>query len=179
MATKRQPRKRHKVSVGMDLIDADQFIEALRELEYLVQGKVIEDAIEAGMKPVISAMIANTPESHGSRNKQSFKTKQRWKGSGKLKNTIRGVVRRTTRFGKLVGRMGLVGPAYNLGGGHGNLFSKDHRSKVLWGNDTGTVRKVNQFVKRTADQTRSASSAALNASLKSGIDAAARATTNG
>ena len=169
----RKPRKRHKVSVGMDLIDADKFIEALGQLDYFIQGKVVEDAITAAMQPIISTMIANSPESHGSRNKQSTETKRRWQGSRKLKNTIRGVVRRTTKFGRLVGRMGLVGPSYSAGGGHGNLFSKDHSQKVLWGRETGTVRTVNQFVKKTADQTRSAASAALNASLKAGIEAAA------
>ncbi len=35
--------------------------------------------------------------------------------------------------------LGLVGPSYSDGGGHGNLFSKDHKRKVLWGRDGGTV----------------------------------------
>lgn len=172
-------RSPHKVSVGMELIDSEQFIAALEKLEYLVQTKVIEDAIEAGTKPVLAAMIANTPESSGSRQKQSSRTRSKWSGSRKLKTTIRAVVRPRKRYGVLVGRLGLVGPSYSEGGGHGNLFSKDHKRKVLWGTDSGTIRTVNQFVKRTADQTRSAASAAVTSSLRSGIEAAARATTNG
>lgn len=179
MARARKPQRRTGVSIGMELIDADQFIKALEQLEALVQGKVIENAIEAGMQPVIRAMIANTPESSGSRDRQSEETRQRWSGSKKLKTTIRGVVRRKTKYGKLVGRMGFVGPSYSDGGGHGNFFSRDHQRKVLWGRNAGTIRTVNQFVKRTADQTRSAASAAINASLKAGIEAAAKATVNG
>jgi len=74
---------------------------------------------------------------------------------------------------------GLVGPSYSEGGGHGNLFSRDHKRRVLWGRDGGSVRVVNQFVKRAADQSRGQAEAAVVQSVKSGIDAAARATTNG
>jgi len=73
----------------------------------------------------------------------------------------------------LIGRIGLVGPSYSDGGGHGNLFSKDHKRKVLWGRDAGTIRKVNQFVKKTADETKAAASSAVTSSLKSGIETAA------
>jgi hypothetical protein len=159
----------------MELIDADKFIAELEKLEYLVQAKVLEDAIEAGMQPVITAMIANSPDSDktGSRDKQSAEIKRRWSGSRKLKTTIRGVVRKRVKFGQLVGRIGLVGPSYSDGGGHGNLFSKDHETAVYWGKDSRQVRRVDQFVKKTADETRAAASAAVNASLKAGIEAAA------
>lgn len=166
-------KAKHGVSVGMELIDADKFFQALEKLEYEIQSTVIEDAVTAGTKPVLTAMIANSPESKGSRDRQSTKTKSKWSGSRTLKTTMRAVVRRKTKFGQLVGRIALVGPSYSDGGGHGNLFSKDHKRKVLWGRDSGTIRAVNQFVKKTADETRAAAAAAVNASLKAGIDAAA------
>jgi hypothetical protein len=117
-------------------------------------------------------MIANTPESDG-RKQQSAKTKRKWSGAKKLKTTIKAVVRRKMKYGTVNGAIGLVGPSYSDGGGHGNLFSKDHKRKVLWGRDAGTIRTVNQFVKRTADETKAAASAAVTSALKSGIEAAA------
>jgi hypothetical protein len=162
-----------RVSVGMELIDGDKLIAELHKLVLEVQNKVAQEAIDAGTKPVLTAMIANTPESDGSRRRQSAKTKQRWSGAKKLKTTIKAVVRRKMKYGTVNGAIGLVGPSYSDGGGHGNLFSKDHKRKVLWGRDAGTVRTVNQFVKKTADQTRSAASAAVTSALKSGIEAAA------
>lgn len=162
-----------RVSVGMALIDGDKLIAELQKLVLEVQNKVAQEAIDAGTKPVLTAMIANTPESDGSRRRQSAKTKQRWSGAKKLKTTIKAVVRRKMKYGTVNGAIGLVGPSYSDGGGHGNLFSKDHKRKVLWGRDAGTVRTVNQFVKKTADQTRSAASAAVTSALKSGIEAAA------
>jgi hypothetical protein len=157
----------------MELIDGDKLIAELQKLVLEVQNKVAQEAIDAGTKPVLTAMIANTPESDGSRRRQSAKTKQRWSGAKKLKTTIKAVVRRKMKYGTVNGAIGLVGPSYSDGGGHGNLFSKDHKRKVLWGRDAGTVRTVNQFVKKTADQTRSAASAAVTSALKSGIEAAA------
>lgn len=162
-----------RVSIGMELIDGDKLIKALQELALDVQNTVAQEAIDAGTKPVLAAMIANTPESDGSRRRQSAKTKQRWSGSKKLKTTIKAVVRRKMKYGTIAGAIGLVGPSYSDGGGHGNLFSRDHNKKVLWGKDSGEIRKVNQFVKKTADETKSAASAAVTSALKAGIEAAA------
>ena len=162
-----------KASVGMSLVDGDKFLQALQKLTQEVQTQVVHDAIDAGTKPVLSAMIANTPESNGSRERQSQVSKSRWSGSRKLRTTIKAVVRKKTKFGVVNGAVGLIGPSYSDGGGHGNLFSKDHKRKVLWGRDSGTTRVVNQFVKKTADQTASQASAAVVAVLRSGIDAAA------
>ena len=162
-----------RVSVGMDLIGGDKLIAELQKFALDVQNTVSQQAIDAGTKPVLTAMIANTPESDGSRQQQSAKTRRRWSGAKKLKTTIKAVVRRKMRYGIVNGAVGLVGPSYSDGGGHGNLFSKDHKRKVLWGRDAGTIRQVNQFVKRTADETKSAASAAVTSALKSGIEAAA------
>lgn len=162
--------------VGMALLNGDELIKQLEALEFQVREKVAVEAIEAAMRPVQAAVLANTPESRGSREKQSTKTKAKWSGAKKLKSTIRSVVRRRKRAGISAGVLGLVGPSYSEGGGHGNLFSKDHKRKVLWGRDGGTIRTVNQFVKRGADQSRAQAQAALTASLKSGIEAAARST---
>lgn len=165
--------------VGFQMLNADALIKQLDKLAFEVREDIAGKAIEAGMKPVQSAMIANTPESTGSRSKQSSKTRRKWSGSKKLKTTIRSVVRKTRRAGIAAGVLGLVGPGYSEGGGHGNLFSKDHKRKVLWGRDSGTVRQVNQFVKRTADQTRGQAESALISAAKAGIDAAARVAFNG
>jgi hypothetical protein len=176
---RKQPAgRRHGVSVGMELINGDELVQALQKLVYEVQTTVLAKAIEAGSRPVESAMISNAPESQDGRRQQSSKTKQKWSGAKKLKTTIRSVVRPQRKFGQIVGRLGLVGPSYSDGGGHGNLFSRDHNRKVLWGRDAGTVRKVNQFVKRTADETKSAAASAVKASLKAGIDAAAKQAAN-
>jgi hypothetical protein len=167
-----------KASIGMSLLDGDKFLKQLEKLVIEVQLNVVHDAIEAGTKPVLAAMIPNTPESSGSRDRQSKKTKQRWSGSKKLKNSIRAVVRKRTRFGIVNGAIGLVGPDYKSGGGHGNLFSqKTHKRTVFWGREVAASRRIDQFVKRTADQTRAAAMSAVKTSLKSGIDRAARMTT--
>jgi hypothetical protein len=163
-----------KASVGMSLIDGDKFLKQLEQMTHEVQNKVVHDAIEAGTKPVIAAMVANTPESNGSRDKQSTSSRQKWSGSKKLKTTIRAVVRKRTKFGLVSGAVGLVGPSYSDGGGHGNLFARDHKRKVLWGRDGGSVRIVNQFVKKTADETQAQASAAVSSALTRGINAAAK-----
>lgn len=168
-------------SVGFHMLDADKLMKQLEALDILVREHVGRESLQSGMRPVENAVRANAPESRitGSRKKQSQKTRRKWSGSKTLKNTIRSVVRTTRRAGITAGMLGLVGPAYSEGGGHGNLFSKDHKRRVLWGRDGGTVRVVNQFVKRAADQSRSAAEAALVSAVKSGIESAARATTNG
>jgi hypothetical protein len=168
-----------KATIGMRLVDGDKFIKALEKLSIEVQSKAVHDAIDAGTKPVLRAMIANTPESTGSRDRQSKLTRNRWSGSKKLKTTIKAVVRKKTKFGIVNGAVGLVGPSYSDGGGHGNLFARDHKRKVAWGRDTGTTRIVNQFVKKTADETQAQANAAVMAALKNGIDAAAKRIMNG
>ena len=181
MAPRPRRQSGSQVSVGMSMLDGDKLIKQLEALAIQVREKIGQEALAAGMKPVQSAVTVNTPESSvtGSRKLQSSKTRKKWSGSKKLKDTIASVVRTRKRAGITAGMMGLVGPSYSAGGGHGNLFSKDHKRKVLWGRDGGTIRSVNQFVKRAADESRSAATAAVTASVKSGIDAAARATTNG
>jgi len=178
-----QPRRlpTSQTSVGLQMLNGSDLIKQLEALAIQVREQIGKDALEAGMKPVQAAVIALAPESSvtGSREKQSSKTRQKWSGSKKLKSVIRSVVRTRKRAGITAGMTGLVGPSYSEGGGHGNLFSRDHKRRVLWGRDGGSVRVVNQFVKRAADQSRGQAEAAVVQSVKSGIDAAARATTNG
>ena len=166
-----------KVSVGLEMLNAAALVKQLDALADTVRDKVARDAVVAGQKPVHLAVLANTPQSNGSRKKQSIKTRAKWAGSKPLRTTIRSVVRNRKRAGINAGVLGLVGPSYSEGGGHGNLFSKDHRRKVLWGKDAGMVRTVNQFIKRAADQSRGQAEMALTTAVKSGIEAAAKATT--
>ena len=170
-----------KASVGFDMRGVTKLLKQLEALDIQVREKIGQDALKAGMVPIHAAVYANTPESSttGSRKTQSTKSRGKWSGSKKLKDTIRSVVRVQRKAGITSGILGLVGPSYSEGGGHGNLFSKDHKRKVLWGRDTGGIRTVNQFVKRAADESRSRASAALVASLKAGIASAARGSTNG
>jgi hypothetical protein len=163
-----------KATVGMAFTDEKKFLKLLEKLTVEVQNEVVGEAISAATKPVLSAMIANTPESSGSRDEQSQISRNQWSGSKKLKTTIKAVVRKKMKFGQPSGAIGLVGPSYSDGGGHGNLFSKDHKRKALWGRDSGEVRRVNQFVKKTADETASKSASVLTASLAKGVDAAAK-----
>lgn len=164
---------RGQASIGFELEHGEDFIKSLGQFVLDVQNKVVKEAIEAGTQPILSVMVANTPESDG-RKGQSKSTRQKWVNSKKLKTTIKAVVRTRIKFGVVGGAIGLVGPSYSHGGGHGNLFSKNHKRKVLWGRDSGSIRVVNQFVKKTADQTRSAAQAAVTSSLASGIDREAR-----
>lgn len=170
-----------RTSIGLEILNAESLVKQLEAMAIQVREVVGQNALRAGMVPVEAAVTANTPESSetGSRKKQSQKTRMKWSGSKKLKSTIRAVVRTSKRAGITSGLLGLVGPSYSEGGGHGNLFARDHKRKVLWGRDGGAVRVVNQFVKRSADQSRSQAEAAVIASLKSGINQVARATTNG
>jgi hypothetical protein len=166
-----------RASVGMSLVDGDKFLKRLQKLTHDVQDKVVTEAIEAGTKPILRAMIPNTPESSGSRALQSKKARAKWSGSKKLKTTIKAVVRKRRKFGVVNGATGLVGPSYSDGGGHGNLFSKNHKRKVLWGRDSGTTRVVNQFVKKTADESKGAAMSAVKRSLADGIKKAAKGLT--
>jgi hypothetical protein len=170
-----------RTGIGMEMLNGSQLIKQLEQLAIQVREKVGHDALNAGMVPVQAAVISNTPESSvtESRKKQSSKTRQKWSGSKKLKSTIRSVVRTRKRAGITAGMIGFVGQSYSEGGGHGNLFSKDHKRKVFWGRDAGTIRTVNQFVKRSADESRGRALSAVTVAVKSGIEAAARATTNG
>ena len=170
-----------RTSVGMSMMNDSQLLKQLEALAIQVREVVGKQALEAGSAPVQAAVTANAPDSNitQSRKKQSTKTKQKWSGSKKLNTTIRNVVRTRKKAGITAGMVALIGPSYSDGGGHGNLFSKDHKRKVLWGRDGGTIRTVNQFVKRSADESKAAAEAAIVSAVRSGIDSAARATTNG
>lgn len=78
--------------VGMALLNGDELIKQLEALEFQVREKVAVEAIEAAMRPVQAAVLANTPESRGSREKQSTKTKAKWSGAKKteINDSIRG-----------------------------------------------------------------------------------------
>jgi hypothetical protein len=174
----RRPKRKtgaDKVGVGMSFDDDKKFLKMLEKLTAGVQNVVVSEAIDEATKPVLRAMIANTPESSGSRNKQSQKTKSRWSGTKKLKTTIKAVVRKKMKFGQPSGAIGLVGPSYSDGGGHGNLFSqRTHNRTAFWGKEIDASRLIDQFVKKTADETASTAASVLTASLAKGIDAAAK-----
>lgn len=162
---------KRKASVGMAVVNAEELRGVLDQFDTLVRHKVMDRVLRAGTRPVASAMRANAPSSAatGSRRKQSKKTRARFANSKPLKTTIRAVVRKGERRS-----IALVGPSYTHGGGHGNFFASDHKRKVLWGRQTGAPRKMNQFVKATADQTSGAATAAMIAAAKKELEEAAR-----
>lgn len=168
-----------RASVGLQMINAADLIKQLEKLDFAVRETIAVESVQTAMRPIQWEVMAQAPVSHGSREKQSAKTKAKWAKVKPLKSTIKSVVRKRKRAGIASGVLGLVGPSYNDGGGHGNLFSKDHKRMVLWGNDSGFIRRVNQFVKKAADMSRKHAEQMLTAAVKSGIEAAARATTNG
>lgn len=168
-----------RVGVGLRMLNAKDLIEQLEKLDFAVRENIAEEAVKIAMRPIQWEVMTQAPVSHGSRDRQSKKTKAKWAKAKPLKSTIRSVVRKRKNAGIAAGVLGLVGPSYSDGGGHGNLFSKDHKRMVLWGHDSGFIRRVNQFVKKAADASRQHAEQMLTAAVKTGIDAAARATTNG
>lgn len=163
-----------RASVGMSLEGADELRKALEKLAIEVQIEVAEKAIAAGMEPIRSAMVANAPRSRDGRKGQSRKMRKQWESSKPLHTTIRSVVRKRRKFGVVSGAIGLVGPSYSDGGGHGNLFARQHRAQYWWGKPTTKSRIVDQFVKRTADQASASASAAVLSTLRREIDLAAK-----
>lgn len=138
-------------------------------LDQMVRHKAVDTAMKSAAKPVLARMRKLAPVSSGSRKKQSKSTASKWQNSRKLKTTLRSVVRKRSN-----GSTVYVGPSYYGGGGHGNLFSRDHKRMVLWGKDTGRIRRVNRFVKDTADQSKAESLNALNRSLRTTIEQEAK-----
>lgn len=174
-------RNAGKASVSFDMQGVAKLLKQLETLDIQVRQTIGQNALKAGMQPVEAAVRANAPESSktGSRKKQSTQSRGKWSGSKKLKNTIRSVVRVQRKAGITSGILGLVGPSYSEGGGHGNLFSRDHKRKVLWGRGTVGIRTVNQFVKRAADESQTAAKAAVISSLKGGLQSTAKGTSSG
>jgi hypothetical protein len=160
-------KKRSSKKVDWELSGAEALVEQLKELDAAVRQDIAEKALSSISEDVLKNMRANVPESSvtGSRDKMSTKTRQTWSGSKKLKDSLTFVIRHKAGFVNA-----FVGPDYNKGGGHGNLFAKDHKKKVLWGRDGGGVRRVNQFVKRAADETATSAKSKMIAILQSEIN---------
>lgn len=178
MARRRQASSA-RAHVGLQMLNAKDLIKQLEKLDFVVRENIAEESVKVAMRPIQWEVMTQAPVSHGSREKQSAKTKAKWAKAKPLKTTIKSVVRKRKRAGIAAGILGLVGPSYSDGGGHGNLFSKDHKRMVLWGHDSGFIRRVNQFVKKAADSSRQHAEQMLTAAVKSGINKAAEATTNG
>jgi hypothetical protein len=179
MAKRRRRKGGGFATVGMELIDGDVLTKAIEKMDVEVRENIAREAIDAGTKPILSAMVARTPVSAGSRDKQSQSSKGKWSGSRRLKDTIRAVVRDRKKFGLKTGSVGIVGPSYTDGGGHGNLFAKDHARTVYWGREAEGPRRVDQFVKEAADQSAGQASAAVMATAKAGIARAAKEVAKG
>ena len=169
----RRKKNAARASIGLSFEGAEEFLKSLEKLAIEVQVNVAEKAIEAGMEPIRRAMIPNTPKSRNNRKGQSKKMRKQWENSKPLHTTIRAVVRKRRRFGVVSGAMGLVGPSYTDGGGHGNFFASQHKAQFWWGKPATKSRIVDRFVKRTADQSAGAAKTAMLARLKKEIDSAA------
>ena len=148
-----------KASVGLSMLNDAELHKLFKKVDKLMRFKVADDAVRAGAKPILAVMKPIAPDSRktNSRAKQSEKTRNKWY-SKPLHTTLKFVVRKYYNGAKAI-----VGPDYFGGGGHGNLFSKNHKRTVYWGRDAasdvllggignaGSTRLVNQFVKRSAD----------------------------
>ena len=160
-------KKKASKRVSWELSGAEALLDQLKELDNAVRNDIAEKALSSVSKDVLASMRSHVPESAktGSRDSMSQKAKATWSGSKTLKNTLTFAIRR--RFGFV---SAFIGPDYKSGGGHGNLFSKDHKSKVLWGKDGGATRKVNQFVKKAADETMGRAKSKIIGVLQSEIN---------
>jgi hypothetical protein len=163
-------RNTARATVGMKLEGADDLLDAILNLDYMARTEIAEKAIRAGMKPVLSAMAPLTPKSRNNRAGQSKKARKQWESSKPLHTTIQAVVREGRRYGVKSGWIGLVGPSYTDGGGHGNLFARQHKSQNWWGKPATKSRVIDNFVKRAADQSVVAASAAVLSTLRREVD---------
>jgi hypothetical protein len=163
-----------RASIGMKMEGADDLLSALKELEYEARTEIAEKAIQAGTKPILSAMVPMTPKSRNNRAGQSEKMRKQWESSKPLHTTIRAVVRDRRRLGVVGGKVGLVGPSHDDGGGHGNLFARQHKSQNWWGKPATKSRIIDNFVKRAADQAGGAANSVVIATLKKQLDSAMR-----
>lgn len=150
-----------KASVGLSVLNDADVMAILQKIDREVRFDVSDKAMRAAAKPIRSKMRAIVPDSRrtNSRALQSNRTRQKWANSNPLYTTLATVVRKF-RYGAKA----LVGPSYSDGGGHGNLFSRDHPKAVYWGRDAVQASKksrtVNRFVKRAADEAGAAAKAA-------------------
>jgi hypothetical protein len=158
----------------MTMEGSEELVGALKKLAIEAQNQIAEKAIQAGTEPIRLAMLPLTPKSRSNRAGQSKKMRKQWENSKPLHTTIRAVVRKRRKFGVVSGAVGLVGPSYSDGGGHGNLYARQHKSQNWWGKPATKSRIIDNFVKRAADQSGGAASAAVVAKLRSELDAAAR-----
>jgi hypothetical protein len=150
-----------KAGVNLRGLNDKDVNDLLKKLEKNVLYVVSDKAMRAAAKPIRSKMRSIVPDSRrtNSRALQSNKTRQRWANSSPLYTTLKTVVRKM-RYGAKA----IVGPSYTDGGGHGNLFSRDHPRAVYWGRDAVQASKksrtVNRFVKRSADEAGAAAKGA-------------------
>jgi len=167
-------RNTARATVGMKLEGAEELLDALKKLAIEAQTEIAEKSIQAGLGPIHAAMVPLTPKSRNNRAGQSKKMRKQWENSKPLHTAIRAVVRKRRKFGVASGAVGLVGPSYTDGGGHGNLFARQHRSQNWWGKPATKSRIIDNFVKRAADQAGAAASANVISTLRIQLDAAAR-----
>jgi len=160
-----------RAQIGMTVLNDKEVQDLFKKLDTEVRFKVCDKAMRAAARPVQTKMRMIVPDSRrtNSRKLQSQKTRQRWSGSKPLHTTLATVVRRFR-----TGAKAIVGPSWSDGGGHGNLFSKDHARAVYWGRDAVQASKrsrtVNQFVKRSADEASGAAKSAAIRVIKEYLD---------
>jgi hypothetical protein len=160
-----------KASVGLTVLNDKEVQDLFKKLDTQVRYTVCDKAMRSAARPVLTKMLMLVPDSRStnSRKLQSQRTRQRWSGSKPLHTTIMTVVRRFR-----TGAKAIVGPSWSDGGGHGNLFSKDHARAVYWGRDAVQASKrsrtVNQFVKRSADEASGAAKSAAIRVIKEYLD---------
>jgi hypothetical protein len=172
--TSSRRRNTARASIGMKMEGAEALIEALGKLAVEAQIEISRKCLAAGLEPIREAMIPLTPKSRNNRAGQSKKMRKQWESSKPLHTTIRAVVRGRKKYGVISGALGLVGPSYSDGGGHGNLFARQHKSQNWWGRPATRSRIIDNFVKRAADQAGGAARAKVISTLRSELDSAAK-----
>lgn len=154
------------IQIFMDEDFHKEFENAITQLETYMRIKAIDAAVRAAAKPAEAAVKRYVP--HGNpqnRKKMSKAAREDWSNYNPLHKIIKTVVRK----GKY-GAIATVGPSYDLGGGHGNLYGSDHKKRFLWGKDTGSGKAVRQFIKLANDESHPLQRAAFRASMKESLE---------
>lgn len=155
--------------ITFEMQGESRILELLERLPKLIAGTggPIDNAVKKAAKIVEQRARQIAPDSKqtGSREKQSQKAKATW--NNKLRRTIRSkVIKYPTTSWAVVG-------AKSPEGNMAHFLQEEPRRNVLWGKATAInqIRIERNWITRAFDETRDEQFSAMEASLKSDIDA--------